>query len=130
MKKILKNNWLLIIIFLALLSIFLFNTYKYLSNAHQLEKSSIEASEKCSKNNITEAMLEYCEEVEKESILMEIKGNDMSWSFLIHSSDARVAGLQESEVEEELRDELREQQRQIEDMKITCQIQLEQQERR
>ena len=65
MKKILKNNWLLIIIFLALLSIFLFNTYKYLSNAHQLEKSSIEASEKCSKNNITEAMLEYCEEVEK-----------------------------------------------------------------
>ena len=61
---------------------------------------------------------------------MEIKGNDMSWSFLIHSSDIRTAGLQESEVEEELRDELREQQRQIEDMKITCQIQLEQQERR
>ena len=54
----------------------------------------------------------------------------MSWSFLIHSSDARVAELQESEVEEDLRDELREQQRQIEDMKITCQIQLEQQERR
>ena len=50
-------------------------------------------------------------------------------AFLIHSSDARVAGLQESEVEEELRDELREQQRQIEDMKITCQIQLEQKER-
>lgn len=54
----------------------------------------------------------------------------MSWSFLIHSSDARVAGLRKSEVEEELRDELREQQRQIEDMKITCQIQLEQQESR
>lgn len=29
-------------------------------------------------------------------------------------------------MEEDLRDELREQQRQIEDMKITCQIQLEQ----
>ena len=68
------------------------------------------------------------EEVEKESSLMEIKGNDMSWSFLIHSSDARVAGLQKSEVEEELRDELREQQMQIEDSKITCQIQLEQKE--
>ena len=55
-----------------------------------------------------------CEEAEKESSLMEIKGNDMywydmSWSFLIHSSDARVAGLQESEVEEELWDELRKQ---------------------
>ena len=59
---------------------------------------------------------------------MEIKGNDMSWSFLIHSSDARVAGLQESEVEEELRDELREQQMQIEDSKIAYQIQLEQKE--
>ena len=68
------------------------------------------------------------EEVEKESSLMEIKGNDMSWSFLIHSSDARVAGLQESEVEEELRDELRKQQMQIEDSKIACQIQLEQKE--
>ena len=52
----------------------------------------------------------------------------MSWSFLIHSSDARVAGLQESEVEEELRDELRKQQMQIEDSKIACQIQLEQKE--
>lgn len=65
MKKILKDNWLLIIIFLVLLSIFLFNTYKYLSNAHKLEKTSIEASEICSKNDITEDMLEYCEEVEK-----------------------------------------------------------------
>ena len=52
----------------------------------------------------------------------------MSWSFLIHSSDARVAGLQESEVEEELRDELRKQQMQIEDSKIACQIQLEKKE--
>ena len=50
-----------------------------------------------------------CEEVEKESILMEIKGNDMSWSFLIHSSDIRTAESQESEVEEELWDELRKQ---------------------
>ena len=49
-------------------------------------------------------------------------------AFLIHSSDARVAGLQESEVEEELRDELRKQQMQIEDSKIACQIQLEQKE--
>ena len=40
---------------------------------------------------------------------------DMSWSFLIHSSDIRTAESQESEVEEEWRDELREQQRQIED---------------
>ena len=59
---------------------------------------------------------------------MEIKGNDMSWSFLIHSSDARVAGLQESEVEEELRDELRKQQMQIEDSKTACQIQIEKKE--
>ena len=49
-------------------------------------------------------------------------------AFLIHSSDARVAGLQESEVEEELRDELRKQQMQIEDSKIACQIQIEQKE--
>ena len=74
-----------------------------------------------------------CEEAEKESSLMEIKGNDMywydmSWSFLIHSSDIRTAESQESEVEEELRDELREQQMQIEDSKIACQIQLEQKE--
>ena len=47
-------------------------------------------------------------------------------AFLIHSSDARVAGLQESEVEKELQDELRKQQMQIEDSKITCQIQIEQ----
>ena len=53
---------------------------------------------------------------------------DMSWSFLIHSSDARVAGLQESEVEEELRDELRKQQMQIEDSKTACQIQIEKKE--
>ena len=49
-------------------------------------------------------------------------------AVLIHSSDARVAGLQESEVEEELRDELRKQQMQIEYSKIACQIQLEQKE--
>ena len=49
-------------------------------------------------------------------------------AFLIHSSDARVAGLQESEVEKDLRDELRKQQMQIEDSKITCQIQIEQKE--
>ena len=49
-------------------------------------------------------------------------------AFLIHSSDARVAEMQESEVEEELRDELRKQQMQIEDSKIACQIQLEQKE--
>ena len=61
-----------------------------------------------------------CEEAEKESSLMEIKGNDMywydmSWSFLIHSSDIRTAESQESEVEKELQDELRKQQMQIED---------------
>jgi hypothetical protein len=39
-----------------------------------------------------------------------------------------LAKSQDSEVEEDLRDELREQQRQIEDMKITCQIQIEQKE--
>jgi len=74
-----------------------------------------------------------CEEAEKESSLMEIKGNDMywydmSWSFLIHSSDIRTAESQESEVEEELWDELRKQQMQIENSKIACQIQLEQKE--
>ena len=74
-----------------------------------------------------------CEEAEKESSLMEIKGNDMywydmSWSFLIHSSDIRTAESQESEVEEEWRDELREQQMQIEDSKTACQIQIEKKE--
>ena len=74
-----------------------------------------------------------CEEAEKESSLMEIKGNDMywydmSWSFLIHSSDIRTAESQESEVEKELQDELRKQQMQIEDSKTACQIQLEQKE--
>ena len=49
-------------------------------------------------------------------------------AFLIHSSDARVAGLQESEVEKELQDELRKQQMQIEDSKTACQIQIEQKE--
>ena len=49
-------------------------------------------------------------------------------AFLIHSSDARVAELRKSEVEEELGAELRKQQMQIEDSKIACQIQLEQKE--
>jgi hypothetical protein len=39
-----------------------------------------------------------------------------------------LAESQDSEVEEDMRDELREQQMQIEDSKITCQIQLEQKE--
>ena len=74
-----------------------------------------------------------CEEAEKESSLMEIKGNDMywydmSWSFLIHSSDIRTAESQESEVEKELQDELRKQQMQIEDSKTACQIQIEKKE--
>ena len=65
MKRILKNNWLLIAIFLLFLCIFLFNTYKYLNNAYMLEKFSFEVSEKCNKNNMTEDMVEYCEEIEK-----------------------------------------------------------------
>lgn len=65
MKRILKNNWLLIVVFLLLFLIFLFNTYEYLNNAHMLEKSSLEVSEKCSKKNLTEDMIEYCKEVEK-----------------------------------------------------------------
>lgn len=63
MKRILKNNWLLIVVFLLLFLIFLFNTYEYLNNAHMLEKTSLEVSEKCSKKNLTEDMIEYCKEI-------------------------------------------------------------------
>lgn len=65
MKKFLKKYGILIFVFLVLISIFSFNAYKYLKNAHNLELKDYETREICSKNNLDENMKRFCDEVEK-----------------------------------------------------------------
>lgn len=63
MKKKIKNNWLLIIVFLLFFSVFLFNVDAYLDNAKMLKTSSLEVSEKCNRKDLDDEMLEYCQEI-------------------------------------------------------------------
>ncbi len=66
MKKIIKKYYLLILIFVFLLSIFGVNSYKYLRNESHLEKMHNDNLERCTNEVVTEDMIEFCEAVKKE----------------------------------------------------------------
>lgn len=64
MKKKIKENSIFFIIFLFLLSLFLFNVYKYMSNANNLKKRDLEIREECKKEIIKNPeKKQYCMEV-------------------------------------------------------------------